>query len=289
MKDCRFYLDNVTIPEGVISTSFGNNFSLEQPLFVNCAACINTRDEHINKSDHGRLDYYFIYLISGCMRDLQINTSVTVMPGDIIVIPPNTPWRFSCEGEHIYFYCVHFTGSAVTEVLKEYGIELYPSLNKVYTNNDIPKRFHRLFDGFSKKDRLKNRDLANYLDGILIETSRAMENNAFENTVLSKSIRYINEFYSTNIKIGDLAKMEGVCLTLYNKHFKDIMKMTPTKYIMKLRIQYACELLMNSEMSVAEISATCGYKDANFFIRVFKDLVGLSPLNYKKKQLSYNK
>ena len=42
MEDCRFYLDNVVIPEGVISTSFGNNFNKELPLFVNCGSCINT-------------------------------------------------------------------------------------------------------------------------------------------------------------------------------------------------------------------------------------------------------
>ena len=60
MKDSRFYLDNVVIPEGVISTSFGNNASLEQPLFVNCGACVNTPIQHINKSDHGRLDYQLL-------------------------------------------------------------------------------------------------------------------------------------------------------------------------------------------------------------------------------------
>ncbi len=285
MEDSRFYLDNVVIPEGVISTSFGNNFSLEQPLFVNCGACINTTQEHINKNDHGRLDYNFIYLVSGQLKDIITGDNVLVKPGEVIIIPPNTPWKFQCTGEHIYFYCVHFTGSEAENILNEYKIELFPKVNKASINNEIQRRFHRLFNGFSKKDRFKNRDLAAYLDGILIETARAIENEVLDKAILSTSIRYINEFYATNIKIGELAKMENMCVSLYNKCFKDVMGIPPTKYIMKLRMQYACELLANSDLHINEIATMCGYKDANFFIRVFRECVGNSPLTYRKSQL----
>ena len=282
MEDRRFYLDNVVIPEGVFSTSFGNNLTKEIPLFVNCGACINTVQEHINKNDHGRLDYYLIYLISGQLEDIITNDNVLVRPGEVIIIPPNMPWKFQCTGEHIYFYCVHFTGSEAENILNEYNLGLFPKVNKTSINNEIPKRFHRLFDGFSKKDRFKTKDLASYLDGILIEIARAVENEEFDKSILSKSIRYINEFYTSGIKIATLAKMENMCVTLYNKNFKSVMGMPPTKYIIKLRMQYACELLSNSEMKINEIASMCGYKDANFFIRVFKECLGYSPLVYKK-------
>lgn len=282
MEDRRFYLDNVVIPEGVVSTSFGNNFSIEQPLFVNCAACINTYEQHINKNDHGRLDYCLIYLVSGQLQDIITADTVLVSPGDAVIIPPNTPWKFSCTGDHIGFYCVHFTGSEVENLLNEYRIKLFPNVNKISTNNELPKRFNRLFDGFSKKDRYKTRELANFLDGILIEAARSIENEKFDKSILSKSIRYINEFYTTSIKIATLAKMENMCVTLYNKHFKSIMGIPPTKYIIKLRMQYACELLSNSEMQINQIANLCGYKDDNFFIRVFKKYLGCSPLIYKK-------
>lgn len=282
MEERRFYLDNVVIPEGVISTSFGSNINKELPLFVNCGACVNTIQQHINKNDHGRLDYYLIYLVSGQLKDIITSDNVLVRPGEVIIIPPHTPWKFQCTGEHIYFYCVHFTGAEVESILNEYKIELFPKVNKTSISNEIPKRFHRLFDGFSKKDRFKTKDLASYLDGILIEVARAIENEEFDKSTLSKSIRYINEFYTTSIKIATLAKMENMCVTLYNKHFKRIMGMPPTKYIIKLRMQYACELLSNSQMQINEIANMCGYKDANFFIRVFKESLGYSPLAYRR-------
>ena len=286
MQDCRFYLDDTVIPKGVISTSFGNNYTAEQPLFVNCGACINTEQEHINKNDHGRHDYYFIYLVSGHLQDILTDSGVSVEPGNVIVIPPDTPWRFFCTGKHIYFYCVHFTGSQAKNVLDEFGIKIFPEMNRISVDNELQKRFHRLFDAFVKKDEFRHKDLANYLNGIFIETARAIEYDRFDKIILSKSIRYINAFYTTGIKISDLAKMENMCVTLYNKHFKSIMKTTPTKYIMTLRIHYACELILNSDMQINEIAANCGYKDANFFIRVFKKCVGQTPLAYKKSILS---
>ena len=282
MKDSRFYLDNVVIPEGVISTSFGNNASLEQPLFVNCGACVNTPIQHINKSDHGRLDYQLLYSVSGCLRDILNESGMTLYPGDVIVIPPDTPWKFECTGEVIYFYCVHFTGSEVKNRLNEYGIELFPKKNKTCSENEIPRRFHRLFEGFSKKDRLKNRDLACFLEGVLIEAARAIEGEQLEKAVLSKSIRYINEFYTTSISIPILAKMENMCVSLFNSTFKKALGITPTKYIIKLRMQYAIELLENSDMPINEIATMCGYKDANFFIRTFKETLKVPPLVYRK-------
>lgn len=282
MKDARFYLDNVVVPKNLISTSLGNNLSVELPLFVNCGACVNTDTPHINKNDHGRLDYQLLYMVSGLLQDMLNEDNVLLEPGDAIVIPPGTPWKFQCTGEPIYFYCVHFTGSEVKDILNEYGIELFPKKNKTSVDNEIPKRFHRLFDGFSKKDRLKNRDLSAFLDGILIEVSRAIEREKLDNTVLSKSVRYINEFYTTSISIPYLAKMENMCISLYNATFKKMLGIPPTKYIIKLRMQYAIELLENSDLSINEIALMCGYKDTNFFIRTFKEIFNVSPLVYRK-------
>ena len=182
----------------------------------------------------------------------------------------------------IYFYCVHFTGSEVKNRLNEYGIELFPEKNKTCSENEIPRRFHNLFEGFSKKDRFKNRDLANFLEGILIETSRAIEREQFEKAVLSKSIRYINDFYTTSISIPSLARMENMCVSLFNATFKKALGITPTKYIIKLRMQYAVELLENSDLPINEIASMCGYKDTNFFIRTFKEILKVPPLVYRK-------
>ena len=60
------------------------------------------------------------------------------------------------------------------------------------------------------------------------------------------------------------------------------MGMSPTKYILALRMHSAKELLESSKLSVRDIGAMCGYEDFNFFTKTFKGFTGLSPLAYRK-------
>ena len=51
---------------------------------------------------------------------------------------------------------------------------------------------------------------------------------------------------------------------------------------MKLRIQKSCELLLNSDKKVYEISALVGYNDVKYFNRVFKNEMNVSPDEYRR-------
>ena len=76
--------------------------------------------------------------------------------------------------------------------------------------------------------------------------------------------------------------MENMCVTAYNQHFKKCVGTPPTKYIIKLRLQHAIDLLLNSELSIQEVSLRCGYSDYNFFTKVFKNEFGVPPTKYRK-------
>ena len=125
-------------------------------------------------------------------------------------------------------------------------------------------------------------DLSALLDRLLIEIGRAIEKNKTERISLSRSIRFINENYASQIKITDLAHMENMCMTAYNMAFKKQMGMPPTKYIIRLRINNAKELLRTTNLIVREIGVICGYDDVVFFRKTFKKEVGVSPSEYRK-------
>ena len=203
--------------------------------------------------------------------------------GDVIIFPPNKEYKFKIfgVGEKSYFW-VHFTGIDVEKKLSLYNINTFPTIHKTNTINNINETFKRLFEGFSKDDRFKRHDLSSLLDKLLIEVGRSIEAHETDRIFLSNSIRYLNEHYTEQVKIPDLAKMEGMCMTLYNKIFKKQMEIPPTKYIIKLRIQHAIDLLETSNVPISEIAITCGYSNLNFFSRIFKACVGKSPSEYRK-------
>ncbi|MBQ4510177.1 MAG: helix-turn-helix transcriptional regulator [Clostridia bacterium] len=281
MKNIWNYLIDVDTTNLNNTKKLGSRENIQYPLVVNCAGKISNLTNADNNNT-GRLDYYLLYIYKGEMNVYNNGVAQCVKEGDVIIFPPNKHFRHECLNTTVSYLWAHFTGSDVLNILDRYGIKLFPAINKANGENRISNRFQKLFEGFAKKDKFRDYDLSSLLDRLLIEIGRAISVEQGEKLLFAKSIRYINEYYSTQIKITDLAKMENVSMTTYNLHFKRQMGMSPTKYILALRMHSAKELLESSKLSVRDIGAMCGYEDFNFFTKTFKGFTGLSPLAYRK-------
>ena len=95
------------------------------------------------------------------------------------------------------------------------------------------------------------------------------------------AIDYIEQHYTTEISLDDVAKYVGIS----PQHFSKIFKMeTGTNYVdwlSNLRIEQAKKYLSNGDRTIKEICYLVGYKDPNYFSRIFKKIVGMSPSEYE--------
>ncbi len=284
MKNCRL---STTTPDSSFDWRDINHNSRRSdsaPLLVNAAAHTLIEEDATNINRRGRLDYYLLYIFSGSLTVKIGHVSRDICENELIVIPPQTPYFITTKNLPMGYFCVHFTGAEVESKLSKYGIELFPSANHLSYNNNMQGRFKALFEAFAKNDELRQDDLALLLERLFIEASRGIKNAQAEQIPLSRSIRHINENYTFDIKIGTLAKMENMCMTSYNLAFKKQMGIPPTKYILKLRMEHAMNLLSEScDLSISEVAHASGYGDINFFSRAFKSHVGVSPSEYRKK------
>ena len=286
MKSSLYYIDRPGKKAKIIAVNYGSYESFDAPLIVNCASCCNTHVQHINENKTGRLDYYLLYLISGRFDVTTPSGQATVNEDEMIVIPPREPYKICCSGETIYFLCVHFTGSHINQILEEAGISLFPNKNRLHTNNHMQLRFKAIFEAFAKDDMFRQKELALLTERMIIEAGRSIKNYSENSLSLSKSIRFLNENYTEQIKIPDLAQMEAMCVTAYNKSFKNQTGITPSKYIIELRMRMAIQYLETSNLSIKEISSMCGYTNFNFFARVFKKHTGYAPTEYRKSLIN---
>ena len=281
MTESFHYLNFNNLPPGALTKD--SRLSTKRELLVNCAGSINTHKIHESNNVDGRDDYYLIYVTEGSLMFNSCDKKIYLKPFDAIVLPPNTPYIQGLDKEErLNYLWVHFTGSNIDELLLQFGIERFPHINKVNSNNHIQTRFQRLLGCFTKNDDFIERDLSASLEKLLIELARSIKSNDKPKINLAKSISYINNNYNSCIKIPDLAKMDGLSMTQYNLHFKKQMGMAPTKYIISLRMNSAKELIETSNLSLKQIGSMCGYEDYNFFAKVFKQFTGTSPKNYKK-------
>ncbi|MDI9217150.1 response regulator [Clostridium tertium] len=104
---------------------------------------------------------------------------------------------------------------------------------------------------------------------------------------LSKLLEnYLLNNYSTITSINDISYKFGFTNEYLSKVLKKYIGETPLKYITKIRINKAKQLLLNQpELEVRKIGELVGYNDAAYFSRVFKSNVGLYPSDYRCKNL----
>lgn len=70
--------------------------------------------------------------------------------------------------------------------------------------------------------------------------------------------------------------------TYFETIFKKFTGMTPIGYLTKIRMEKACSLLRNSQLSVGRISNSVGYQDSFYFSKLFKRYYNQSPTQYRK-------
>lgn len=89
------------------------------------------------------------------------------------------------------------------------------------------------------------------------------------------------EFSAADPPGGALARMAAMSENSLLHHFSGMIGTTPMKYLTRLRIRYAAELLHNTDMPVAEVAESAGFADPAYFSRAFRRETGLAPLDYR--------
>lgn len=99
-----------------------------------------------------------------------------------------------------------------------------------------------------------------------------------------RSVReYIDLHYAEDVKLDDLAQRFFINKFYLTRIFKEQYGMTINAYLTQVRITNAKKHLRFTDMTVEQAGAQCGYKDANFFIRMFKRSEGMTPGEFRNR------
>lgn len=158
---------------------------------------------------------------------------------------------------------------------------------------DIAKRILHIFDVVRKADEYYVEETKALLNELLIMIARlnihvvqqkvheakAEKTSAF----ISDALSYISDYYMEPLKIEKLAAQCHISETHFRRLFSDYMSIGPLEYINLVRIQNACEMLKKTDEMVADIAYKCGFGVLSTFNRNFKQIMGCSPNEWRKK------
>lgn len=104
----------------------------------------------------------------------------------------------------------------------------------------------------------------------------------YSHIILRPAIDYLKTNYKTRIYLKNLAAISNVSPNYFSKLFKREMNCSLSVYVNQLRIAEARRLLLESNISVSEISNMLGFEDSGYFIKVFKRATGETPAVFRK-------
>lgn len=82
--------------------------------------------------------------------------------------------------------------------------------------------------------------------------------------------------------ISRMAEMVGLSPNFFSRVFHETVGKTPLRYVHEVKINRIKMLLLDTEMSVSEIAANCGFDDAPYMFSLFKRYAGMTPSEYRR-------
>lgn len=101
--------------------------------------------------------------------------------------------------------------------------------------------------------------------------------------IMQNMLGFIDESYSRNITLKDIAVAGNVSLRSANRFFSSYLHMSPKAYLITYRLHRASEMLQSTDAQVQDIGYKCGYSSPSFFVNSFKEEFGMTPLKYRKQ------
>lgn len=98
-------------------------------------------------------------------------------------------------------------------------------------------------------------------------------------------IKFIKDNLQNQLSLKQIAAIACMTEQSFCRFFRSRTKKSFSQYLSDQRISHACNLLIQTDKSVSEISDLCGYRSSSHFCKVFKDQVGQSPYQYKKSAI----
>lgn len=91
----------------------------------------------------------------------------------------------------------------------------------------------------------------------------------------------INERYADDLSAEEMAQIAGMSYSYFSRYFKSTVGLSYSEYLNAVRIKASEKLLIDSDLSVADIATAVGFSNTSYYIAQFKKQLHMTPKRYK--------
>jgi AraC-like DNA-binding protein len=230
--------------------------------------------------------YGLYYVISGSGYYYVNDTRYHLMAGSAFMVYPGIEVKLEATKKNPWVCAwVSFAGDGVSVVLDQTDFTYeVPFIRKVRQGDEI---WHRVLN-ITKSNK---GDLAQMIDGtgqlygilsMFIKEKKydTLEENLYE--IVRKSMSYVEKHYSEQLTVTDIADYLGISRSHLFRSFEAVLGKSTKEYLIEYRVEKACELLRDSELSINTIANSLGFENTHCFSSMFHKKQGVSPREFRK-------
>ena len=233
-------------------------------------------------------NHILLLLTSGLMHYSIEDKTFSLQKGDILFAPQGVIRAASnSPNEPHEMFVAHFLYHGNGERLPLLS-DSQPRCTRPLNYDYLKQRFSLLTQHWLRKSAYSDTICHSLLLEILAILNEESDSHLLPSRQYSLVIQlqdYILNHYRETIHISELAAYVERTPNYVSTVFKQVSGQTITEYTQQIRVAAACDLLRNSQMSMAEIADFLGFCEQSYFHKVFKKITGTKPSIYMKEQV----
>ncbi|GFP74726.1 AraC family transcriptional regulator [Clostridium fungisolvens] len=236
----------------------------------------------------------FQYTLSGS-GEIRISDKVYALKkGDafLIKIPDNHHYYLPESSDKWEFIYIHLYGQGsivqCTDLLSSYG-----NVFKLSSDSPVITYLWKVYWDAVNNNIEDGYQTSSFAYNFIMELHRSkvvLENNISSKYSLSieSVINFIEHNFSTELTLDDLAKIANMSKFHFNRTFNAVVGTTPWNYLTKIRLEKSVELLLKDNISIDCIAKKVGFSGENYFSKVFRKYLGISPGRFREEHFEIN-
>lgn len=243
---------------------------------------------------HEHVDFFEIFIITkGTVRHTFNGKTSVMVKRDACIIRPGDRHEFTADpssGEDSQHLNIRILPSLFEQECNSIGYQLYNHIQSAQsTSFHLSKQRHSQINFWTNMlfTSTKPENDSLYITTIarLLLTFYYLNLDATDNSFpawFGKLLADINNIEFIDKSAKDIYELAHYSPNYTIKTFKKYLGMTPTEYLNKLKLNYASNLLRNTDYPVLHISNTIGFSSLSYFMTMFKKAYGMSPAEYRR-------
>lgn len=185
------------------------------------------------------------------------------------------------------------------EEISKNGIEFMEKLNQAINENLLDSAFHRLgkesieimqhYDQVGNIYNFKNfYDYYYCLEALILqlhEYTKQLKSVYSEQRYMEEALQYIEQNYYKDLNLAVISNYVSLNYSYFSHMFKEYTGQNFVDYVKQVRVKKAKQYLHHPTLKIFEISQKVGYKNPKQFTRVFREIEGVSPKEYRENHL----